>query len=337
MGMKRRLILLLFTILLVFMAGSHGYYFLYGGKYSFIDCIYMTVISLTSVGYGEVLAVTGNVPAQIFTMILITFGMGIILYGLSSLTALLIEGELTGILRKKKMEKEIGKLKNHFIVCGGGETGKPLIAELVKNHETVVLIEQDQNKIDQCRTAIDLLYIAGDATDDQNLIKAGIHNASGILITLPSDKDNLYVTMTARMLNPHLRIVCRMIDERLEAKLKKAGANRVVSPNAIGALRMASEMIRPTVVSFLDEMLRSKQGNLRINEFNITSDSNICGKKISESDLEEKYGLLILGSRRADGEIEFNPPRSCVLENGMTLIVMGSVDSLLKARSTATP
>jgi voltage-gated potassium channel len=152
----------------------------------------MTVVSLTTVGYGEVIEVTGNIPAQIFTMILIIFGMGIILYGVSTITAIIIEGELTGILRKKRMIKQIQKLHNHIILCGGGETGRPVLIELVKNKEPVVLVEQEQENIDRCKTIENLLYIQGDATDDENLVAAGIQNASGIISALPADKDNLY-------------------------------------------------------------------------------------------------------------------------------------------------
>ena len=263
----------------------------------------MTVISLTTVGFGEVIKVTGNVPAQIFTMLLIIFGMGIILYGISTVTALIIEGELSGILRKKKMLKRISKMKNHYIVCGGGETGRPILEELAKNKEPFVLIEQDEENIERCKSVADLLYVEGDATDDENLVAAGIENAAGIIITLPSDKDSLYVTMTARMLNKKIRIVSRMVDQKLLPKLKMAGANSVVSPNTIGALRMASEMIRPTVVDFLDRMLRSKQGNLRIHQIAVRENSSIAGKNLHESGLKAKFNLLILAVRHDNGEI----------------------------------
>ncbi|MDX2441122.1 MAG: potassium channel protein, partial [Desulfobacterales bacterium] len=293
---------------------------------------YMTVISLTTVGFGEVIEVTGNVPAEIFTMLLIIFGMGIILYGISTVTALIIEGELSGILRKKKMFKRISKMKNHYIVCGGGETGRPVIEELTKNKEPFVLIEQDQENIQRCKSVTDLLYVEGDATDDENLVAAGIENAAGIIITLPSDKDTLYVTMTARMLNKKMRIVSRMINQKLLPKLKMAGANSVVSPNTIGALRMASEMIRPTVVDFLDRMLRSKQGNLRIHQIIVSENSSIAGKNLHESGLKAKFNLLILAVRHDNGEIKFNPPASQVLTSGMTLITMGDVDDIARAR-----
>jgi len=297
-----------------------------------MDCVYMTVVSLTTVGYGEVIEITGNIPAQIFTMILIIFGMGIILYGISNMTAIIIEGELTGILRKKRMIKEIQKLKNHIIVCGGGETGRPVLIELVKNKEPVVLIEQEEENIERCQGVENLLYIQGDATDDENLMAAGILNASGIIIALPADKDNLYITMTARMLNKRIRIVSRMIDQKLEPKLKMAGADRVVSPNTIGALRMASEMIRPTVVDFLDSMLRSSRGNLRIHQITVSEDSGVAGKKLSEAGIEDKFDLLVLGAKHEKEDIKFNPSPSETLAVGMTLIVMGEVENIARAR-----
>ena len=292
----------------------------------------MTVISLTTVGFGEVVKVTGNVPAQIFTMLLITFGMGIILYGISTVTALIIEGELSGILRKKKMFKRISKMKNHYIVCGGGETGRPVIEELAKNKEPFVLIEQNEENIQRCKSVTELLYVEGDATDDENLLAAGIEKAAGIIITLPSDKDSLYVTMTARMLNKKIRIISRMVDQKLLPKLKMAGANSVVSPNTIGALRMASEMIRPTVVDFLDKMLRSKRGNLRIHQIIVSENSSFAGKNLHESGLKAKFNLLVLAAKHNTGEIEFNPPASQVLTAGMTLITMGDADDIARAR-----
>ncbi len=185
---------------------------------------------MTTVGYGEVIEVTGNVSAQVFTMFLITFGMGIILYGISTLTALIIEGEISGILRKKQMEKRIAKLRGHYIVCGGGETGCPVLVELLKNREQVVLIEQNEETLARCKEAGVVLYIQGDATDDDNLVAAGIQHAKGVIVSLPSDKDNLFVTMTARMLNRKTRIISRMTHPKLEPKLRQAAPTRWCHP-----------------------------------------------------------------------------------------------------------
>jgi voltage-gated potassium channel len=279
-----------------------------------------------------VTAVTGNVAAEIFTMILITFGMGIILYGISTLTAIIIEGELSGMLRKKKMEKDISKLSDHYIVCGGGETGRPVIAELIKNREPVVLVEKDEEIIERCKEIGDLLYIKGDAADDANLAAAGIDKAAGIIVTLSSDKDNLFTTMSARMLNSRVRIISRVISKTLEPKMRRAGANSVVSPNYIGALRMASEMIRPAAVDFLDSMLRSSRGNLRIHQINVSDQSPLVGKTLMEGGLKQDFELLVLGVRHRNREMAFNPSPQLVLEKGMTLIVMGEVANIAKVR-----
>lgn len=314
------------------MAGSTGYYLIFDGEPRFLDCVYMTVVSLTTVGYGEVIEVTGNDTAQIFTMVLITFGMGVILYGISSLTALFLEGELSGFLRKKRMAKQIDKLNDHYIVCGGGETGSGVISELCKNNETTVLIETDAERIERCKAICDLLFIHADATEDENLIEAGIQRAAGIVIALSSDKDNLYVTMTARMLNPELRIISRMSNPQLQPKLIKAGADAVVCPNAIGALRMASEMIRPTAVDFLDHMLRSGKGNLRIHELTVSQNSKFNQKEIHDCGLKERYDLLVLGAKDNDNDIEFNPSPTRLLATGTTLIVMGAVEEIARAK-----
>ncbi len=333
MEIKRRLIYIISAIFCVIWAGTLGYYFIFKAQYDFMTCLYMTVISLTTVGYGEVIEVAGNVTAELFTMVLITFGMGIILYGISTLTAIIIEGELSGILRKKRMEKKIQKLKDHYIVCGGGQTGRPVLAEMIVNGEPVVLIEQSEEIIGRCKAIWeDLLYIMGDASDDANLKAAGIENAKGIIVSLASDKDNLFTTMSARMLNSRIRIVSRTTDAALEAKMRRAGANSIVSPNYIGALRMASEMIRPAAVDFLDSMLRSSRGNLRIHEISVAEKSPLLQKNIIDSGLKQKYNLLVLGIRNNNKEIEFNPEPSRLLASGETIIVMGEVENITRVR-----
>ena len=230
------------------------------------------------------------------------------------------------------MAKHIDKLKDHYIVCGGGETGSGVIAELCKNNETAVLIETDSDRIERCKTICELLFIQGDATEDENLFAAGIERATGIIIALPSDKESLYVTMTARMLNSGLRIISRVSNQQLRPKLVKAGADAIVCPNSIGALRMASEMIRPTAVDFLDHMLRSGKGNLRIHELTVTQDSKFNQKEIQECGLKDRYGLLVLGAKNNHEDIEFNPAPTRRLTTGTTLIVMGEVNQITRAR-----
>ena len=334
MRIKRQITSVIVLICVVILAGSTGYYILFGGQPRFLDCVYMTVISLTTVGYGEVIKVSGNKPAQIYTMLLITFGMGILLYGISSLTAAIVEGEITGILRKNKMLKQIRQLREHTIVCGGGETGRLVLQELAKNREAVVLIDNDAENIARCKAVVkaNLLHIHGSATDDENLFAAGIEDAAGIIITLPADNDNLYITMSARMHNPKIRIITRMVDQKLEPKLKKAGADSVVSPNFIGAMRMASEMIRPTVVYFLDKMLRTGKGDLRIHQLTVSERSRWVDTPLMDCGLKDRFGLLVVAARSEGDDIEFNPPPQLQLRAGVTLIVMGTVENIARAR-----
>jgi voltage-gated potassium channel len=332
MGIRRRLFVAATILVGTILMGSLGYYAIFEGSASYIDCLYMTVISLTTVGYGEVLGITGNVSAQIFTMVLIISGMGIILYCIGTITAMLIEGELTGMLRRRNMENQIKALTGHYIICGSGETGLPLAVELVVSKASVVMIDQDAVAIERCRQVKGLYYIQGDATDDKNLVAAGIDRAAGITICLPSDNDNLYITMTARMLNPTARIISRMTNSQLEPKLLKAGASAVVSPNAIGALRMASMMIRPEAVAFLDNLLRSDRGELRIHQIIVNESSSLAGKTIMNSGLRDRFNLLLLGVRCQNGEFEFRPPSTFLLEVGMTLIVMGEIEHIDRAR-----
>lgn len=332
MGLNNRLILSLLSVCAVILGGSAGYYLLFGGKASVMDCLYMTVISLTTVGYGEVLEVSGNPAAQVFTICLIISGMGVILYGVSMLTAVIIEGELTGMIRKKRMLKQIRALTGHYIVCGGGKTGRPVLEELVQNKKKAVLIEADGERIKACRAVVpDLLFLEADATDDDILGAAGVGRAAGIIIALPSDKDNLYITMTSRMINPCIRIISRMTDRKIEPKLIKAGADGVVSPNRIGALRLASEMIRPTVVDFLDAMLRSGKGDLRINQLRVSGGASCVGSTLSDLRVWQRFSLMLLGIRPRDGEIEFDPPRDRKIAGPCDLIVMGRAGHVRKA------
>jgi voltage-gated potassium channel len=229
------------------------------------------------------------------------------------------------------MNDRIQDLENHYIVCGGGETGRHIIGELLGSRLPVVLIDQDE-ALAQCLIEEGLFCIAGDATDDTNLVKAGIERAVGLIVSLPSDKDNLYVTLAARMLNKNLRIVSSMTDPKLEPKLLQAGANRVVSPNFIGALRIASEMIRPTVVEFLDSMLRASQGNLRISRIVVTNQCPMIGKSIAESGLDRHYALLVLGFKEPTKDLVFNPSPATQLGAGTTLIVMGDRDDIARAK-----
>ncbi|MBF0551204.1 MAG: potassium channel protein [Deltaproteobacteria bacterium] len=331
---KSRLYKAIGLIIFTFAFGSVGYYVVMNGRASFFDCVFMTVISLTTVGYGDVLNVMEYLPGKIFTMFLLIFGMGVILYGISSITAFFVEGEWATLLRRRRMIKRIEKLSGHYILCGAGKTGFYIAEELVKNLYQLLVVESEMENIERCQKLGEIHYLLGDASDETTLIEAGIRRAAGIVVTLPSDKDTLYVTLTARMINPSIRIVARAQDAKIAEKLKKAGANAVVSPNKIGGMRMASEMIRPSVVNFLDEMLRSPTAVTRIEEINIKPGNKFAGKTLRELNFRNTYHIHVMAVKK-DGETSFEVHTDECIKEGTTLIVMGKVLDIQNAKSEA--
>jgi voltage-gated potassium channel len=268
--------------------------------------------------------------------VLIITGFGVLAYGAGTATAFIVEGHLISGLRRRKMDRQIANLKDHIIICGAGNTGRHIIEELQKTKRDFVVLEQDSEVIDQMPDRIQMgefLYVTGDATDDDRLRQAGIERAHGLIAALGSDKDNLFVVVAARSLNPGFRIISRAIAIEARSKLLSAGANAVVSPEAIGGLRMASEMIRPTVVTFLDKMLRSGKGDLRIEEALVLQDCELVGRRLEEARVPEKTGTIIVAIKKAGSEeFTYNPPKGTCLEAGDILIAMGEVDQMRKLR-----
>jgi voltage-gated potassium channel len=322
-------------LVIVYGIGTFGYYLLGQGRWSVPDCLYMTVISLTTVGYAEVLGGLNEVPyARLFTGVLLVAGAGIALYFVSILTTFLVEGEFLQIRRRRKMEKLIKKLADHIIVCGVGDTGKYVVRELVATQWDFVAIDNDRCKLDRCQEAFPKApVIEGDATSDRVLLEAGIERAHGIVATLPSDAGNLYVVVTAKGLNPSLRIVARAIDPLAVHKLEVAGAASVVSVNRIGGLRMVSEMIRPSVTTFLDVMMHDKDKNLRFEEVVVPDHSSLVNARLSETDIRKERNLLIVAVKdpKTNSYI-YSPGPQFVLEAGMTLILLGETAAVQRLR-----
>lgn len=253
------------AMLVVFAIGVGGYVIIGQGQWSILDCAYMTVITLATVGYVEVIPIANNPIARIFTMGLILFGMGAILFFVSSMTAFIVEGQLQNILRRKRMSKLIGKMSGHIILCGVGETGLHIAEELHQTGSDFVMVDMDELRLRHVCEMLggDIPFVVGDASEDETLKAAGIDVANGVISACTSDKDNLFITVTARQLNQKIRIVAKSIGMSTESKLRKAGADVAVTTNYIGGLRMASEMLRPAVVTFLDRMMRDKTRHLR--------------------------------------------------------------------------
>jgi voltage-gated potassium channel len=260
-----------------------------------------------------------------FTALLILVGMGATLYFVSTATVFLLEGQLGHVFRRKKMQRELASMRDHMIVCGAGPTAIYATAELFAVERTVVLIVPVEADIQRAREALPSVPIVlGDPTEDEILRAAGIERASGVIACSASDNENVVITLTARHLNPDLRIVSRLSDVDHESKIRKVGADAVVSPQHIGGLRLASELIRPAVVSFLDTMLRDRQENLRVDEIFVPSGASAIGQKINDIHLEDIPGVLLLAIRDRDGSWEYNPPRRSTIREGTTLIVLGS-------------
>ena len=322
MRLQRRLALVGLLFVIVLSAGTTAFMLVEG--WSFFDALYMTTITLSTVGFGEVHPLgTGG---RLVAIALILGGTGSLAYGLSVVTAFIIEGELRDLLGKRRMEKALARMQGHVIVCGAGETGKHVVGELVKTGTPCVVIEQNLARVKHLERLGSIPFIEGDASDDEVLARARIEVARGLITTLPSDKDNLFVILSAREMNPKIRIVSRLIEDESLSKLQKAGADELVSANQIGGLRMASAMIRPRVVSFLDSMLRDPKHVLRVEEAEVLQDSPVVGKTLGDLDLIKRVGLVVIAKRHgSEGEYEYNPRASSRLGPGDVLIVCGDL------------
>jgi voltage-gated potassium channel len=301
---------------------------------SFFDAFYMTIITLATIGFGEIPGPL-SLPGRVMIILLAIGGMGTLLYAVSTVTAFLVEGQLRDLIRRRKMNKRIENLREHFIVCGSGLIARYIVDELKKTRNPFVVVdalEADLKKL--AGEDPDFNYYVGDVSDDPVLIACGIEKARGLLSALPSDQDNIFTIITARRLNPQLRIVSVAVAEQSIEKLRYAGADGVVSPNFIGSLRMVSEMIRPAAVGFLDVMLKDKGGNWRIEEARIDTGCRICGIQLGEAMLKEKSGVLVLGIHKPGAkDYIYNPPRDQMLEGGDTLVVLGSQEQVSELKS----
>jgi len=328
--LQRNLILSIIFLIAVFFIGVIGYRII-EKNWSILDAVYMTAITLATVGYSDQgVSNTG----RIFTTILIVVGISIFAYSISTAVAFVIEGQLTDVLKRRKMENQIEKLENHCIICGAGDTGIHVIDEYITMKMDFIVIERDSERLKCLLEAREFLYIEGDATNDEVLIKSRIDKAYGLIATLSGDKENLFVVLSARGLNPNLKIISKAVESGTEEKLHKAGADEVIFPDAIGGLRMASMMMRPAVVDFLDAMLRHQGGTTRFGEAIIREKSELIGSSLVDANIQQRTGLLIVAIRNGkDGSFTYNPAPTTQLNQGDTLIVIGDVDQILKLKT----
>jgi voltage-gated potassium channel len=301
--------------------GTVGYRLIAGPDCALVDAFYMTMITITTIGFGEVIEVAVLPGGRLFTIFIAVAGIGVLFYIITNFTALLVEGEVTKSFRRRKMERKVKDYKDHYIICGVGELGVHIANELSATKRPYVIVEVDKSKIDRLLDGDkNRVFIEGDATDNTTLLKAGIGQARGLFATLRDDNHNLVVVLTARQLNPGIRVVSRCSELRNSDKMKKAGADAVISPGFIGGLRMASEMVRPAVVSFLDTMLRDREENLRVEEVDVPA--AYSGQTIASLKLK-KYPKILLLAVKVKADWTYNPPDDAVLQPESTLVFMG--------------
>jgi voltage-gated potassium channel len=313
----------LIGIVCVLVIGTTGYRLIEG--WSLLDGFYMTVITITTIGFKEVHELT--LPGKIFTLFIIFTGIGMVGYTVVTGTQLVIEGEINKIFTRRRSMKAIEKLKNHFIICGFGRMGSFVCEQLQARGIPFVVVEnrvEVQDKIVQAGH-----YLSpGDATEEHVLLAASIKSARGLVSVLNSDASNVYVVLTARELNPELEIIARAAEESAQSRLMKAGATRVISPYQIGGMRMVMGIVKPTVMDFLQVAMDHKKMDVDLAEVRVAENSAYSGKKLIETDIRKQLNLIIIAVKKRDGKMVFNPGPNTVIHDNDTLIAMGKTKDL---------
>ena len=305
--------------------GIAGYMGIEG--WNFLDALYMTVITLSTVGFKEVHDLSD--AGKLFTMAFIIFGVSVIGYFVGSLAQIMFEGQFQRIIGRKKVEKQVDELKDHYIICGFGRMGSLICREFSAKPLPFVIVERNLDVIETLKEDR-YLFLHGNATDDETLLKAGIKRAKGLISVVTSDSENVYITLTARGLNPDLFILARAGEEGSEIKLKRAGANKVISPYLIGGSRMAQAILRPNVVDFIEIATGSQNLELQMEELDIPADSGFIGENLVSSGFRRETGVIIIGIKKTSGKMLFNPDPNSRIEANDTLIVLGEPAAIQK-------
>ncbi len=319
--LRRRITVSVLLLVAVLVTGTVGYSVIEGWTY--FESLYMTVITMTTIGYEEVHTLSKQ--GRLFTLFLIFFGVGVAAYTINYGIRFIIEGEIREALGRRKMEKRLMRMKNHYIVCGFGRMGRIICRELKSYAIPIVVVEAEPVE----ETALDRMpiIVQGDATRDDVLKEAGIERAKGLISVLSTDANNLYVVLSARGLNPSLHIVARAGEEGSERKLVRAGADRVVSPYYIGGLRIAHSILKPSVVDFIEFATRSGNIELRMEEIPVHEGSRFNGLTIDKTGIGRDLGIIIVAIKRAE-DMRFNPPHGTVIRSGDTLIALGEAEKI---------
>jgi len=311
------------------------YYIIGQGEWSLFNCFYMTVISITTVGYGEIMDFSQNQWGRAFSIVVVIWGYILLVYFVSVLSELLVTGEIKKYFKMRKVKKMVDKYENHYILCGFGEMGKNVAKEIVASYRQIVIIDSKPDIDEIVHKTFDkpVPTIYGNASDEEVLLAAGIKKASGLVLALPEDKDNLFILVTAKSINPAIFIATKVVHEHNSSKFKNAGAAKTISPSKIGGLRLASEVLRPTVTNFLDVMLRDKEKNLRIDEIELVEGMECINRTLQESEFRNKTNVLIMAVAFSNDDFIYNPPADHKLEVGQKLIVLGESKDIAKFKN----
>ncbi len=306
------------------LGGTVGFRLIEGERATWLDCLFLVVNILSTVGIGDPVGLSET--GRAFYIVLVVCGIGIFTYSAFQLGQWIVSEQLWTFREGRRMEREIAKLKDHFIVCGQGRMGMEICRYLHLRKKPFVVIDTNQETLLQTAAEHNWIYLVGDATDDEVLLRAGIERARGLTSVLSTDADNVYVVLSARMLAPKLQIIARASEEKAIEKLSRAGATRIVSPFTTGAEKMARFMLNPSVEDFL-EIADRHGAELELADVQITADSPYAGKKLTETDFRDK-GVMVIGIRRASGEKLMPPPGSAMLQPGDSLFAFGSTEAI---------
>ena len=332
MNVPKKLLFSILMFLVVVLFGIFGYTWIEG--WNFLDSLYMTIITLSTVGYGEVREIGPG--GRVFTVLLIVFGLFTITYIVGLVAETLVAGEIRSVLGRRKVSKKIKSLRDHYIICGYGRIGSIICKGLTRKAIPLMVIEKDEHVQEELEQD-EILYLQGDATHEETLLEAGIEKAKGLVSVVSSDAENVYICLTARGLNPRLYILSRAEDEASERKLLRAGANKVILPYILGGRRMVQAIIRPTVSDFLESAVHDQSFELAIEEITVGEDSRLANQSLVDSGIRQEMDVIIIGIKQKAGTMIFNPSSQTKIQSDDILIAMGRNKDLETLRRVLTP
>ncbi|MEI7590094.1 MAG: potassium channel protein [Deltaproteobacteria bacterium] len=321
--LTKKLKITLLLLLMIVVMGTIGLHFIEG--WSFEESLYTTIITLTTVGYGDFVPKT--LSGRFFTIALVVTGVGVTLFGLGQISEAFLEARIKKIFGRGKMEKTISKMSNHYIICGCGRIGMLICKELFREGVPFVVIDSDHEVIEKMEEN-KFVYYRGDATHDKSLIAAGIKKAKGVVCVLPTDAENLYVILTAKELNNSIFILSRSEEEVSEHRLLRAGADKVMSPYTLGGMRMSMALLRPAMLDFIEITTTRQSLELSMEEIAICETSLMIGMTLEQSEIRQRFGLIVVAIKKETGKMIFNPLSTYIIENGDRFIALGEMENL---------